>query len=225
MFQVKICGITSVDDARWARDAGADAIGLNFFPPSPRCIERDLAHRIVEAVGGQLLVVGVFVNAPLAEMEDLADTLPLHFIQLHGDEPAESLSHLSPRNIIRAFRLREGDETSITSYLARCSRLGTMPSASLIDAFKQGIYGGTGIIGNWGIMRKLKILDKEILRVLAGGLRPDNVEQAIREARPDAVDVAGGVESSPGRKDPSQMRAFMEAARRGWREVETGEDA
>ncbi len=216
MFQVKICGITTVDDARSARDAGADAIGLNFYPPSPRCIARDLAERIVAAVADQVAVVGVFVNAPILEMTELADKLPLHFIQLHGDEPAECLADLSPRRVIRAFRLRKGGESSVCDYLASCGRLSTLPSAILLDAYQQGKYGGTGSLVDVKAVGRLGCLGGGVLTVLAGGLTPENVERMIRETRPDAVDVAGGVESSPGRKDRHKMQSFVAAAKRAF---------
>ncbi len=216
MFRIKICGITTVDDALIARDAGADAIGLNFYPQSPRYIHPEQAQRIAAALGNSLHLVGVFVNVPVSEVQRLADSLPLHFVQLHGDEPAEHIGELAPRPVIRAFRLRDADLSPIADYMERCRQLATLPSSILVDAFQPGIFGGTGKTVDWGTMADLAFMERDLHTILAGGLRPDNVEQAIAVARPDAVDVAGGVERSPGRKDPLKVRLFVDAALRGF---------
>ncbi len=224
MFQIKICGVTSVDDARMVRDAGADAIGLNFFQQSPRYVAPDVARQIVNAVGGDLQIVGVFVNAALADMRQLAADLPLHLIQLHGDETVELSRDLVPHKFIRAFRLCEGDTATIATYFSDCRKLGLAPSAILIDAYQRGKYGGTGKTVNWDALTKIREIANGVDIVLAGGLVPGNVAEAIGLARPDGVDVAGGVESSPGHKDGGAVESFVTAARRAFQQLSAGQD-
>lgn len=197
--RVKICGITRPEDAEAAITLGADFIGLNFYPPSPRALERETARRVRDAIGNHCAVVGVFVNAERSHVEACRQTLQLDFIQFHGDEADEALSGW-PVPVIRALRLRTEDR--LTS-IAR----GTADYA-LIDAFTPGIYGGTG--------RRLaldRIAGADLSRVfVAGGLSPDNVGAAVA-LKPFAVDVAGGVESAPGIKDHDKLRSFIANAK------------
>ncbi|MFO7903916.1 MAG: phosphoribosylanthranilate isomerase [Planctomycetota bacterium] len=220
MFRVKICGITTVAEAEAVVDAGADAIGLNFYPKSPRCIDPATAEEIVSAVGGRLGIVGVFVNASTGQMARLADQLPLDYIQLHGDEPTGQLSELAPRRAIRALRLRRDHEDSIAEFLTAARTSGAPPAAILVDAYQQGSFGGTGTIVNWGQVKDLKARLGDCALILAGGLHPTNIRDAIHQTACDGVDVASGVELRPGVKDIGKMRQFVITAMEALGEVE-----
>jgi len=218
MFRVKICGITNIADAKMAAEAGADAIGLNFYPPSKRFVGPSVARQIAAAVPPEVVTVGVFVNSPIENIRRIVDAegVRLDLIQLHGDEPPEFLLELARMlsiPVLRAFRLGPEGGQFLVRYLHECSRLGCGPRMILVDAYCSGSYGGTGQRADWVAVQNLA---REGLPpvVLAGGLTPENVAEAIGAARPAAVDVAGGVESSPGHKDPRLVRAFVEAARR-----------
>jgi phosphoribosylanthranilate isomerase len=213
MFRVKICGITSVDDARAVAAAGADAVGLNFYPKSPRCITLEKAWQIVDAVPAGMVKVGVFVNATAEEVCCTFDELGLGLIQLHGDEPPIYLAELGGRPVMRAFRLGEAGLGPLHEYLDRCRQLKCMPRLVLIDACVEGRYGGTGQVADWQALSGYPFETDDPPLVLAGGLTPENVAEAIHIVRPAAVDTASGVESSPGRKDPAAVRAFVRAAR------------
>jgi phosphoribosylanthranilate isomerase len=231
MFHVKICGITTLHDARIAASAGADAVGLNFFPKSPRCISQEMAKEIVAALPQRVLRVGLFVNASAADICRVFDRLPLDFIQLHGDEPPEFLGQLGNRPVMRAFRVggNPGDASSarlqpVFDYLDRCREKNVLPAAVLLDAFAKNVYGGSGALTDWTTAaeyaattrdrkdRRGQPQPKNPPLVLAGGLTAANVAEAIRAVRPAAVDVASGVELSPGRKDPTAVAAFVRAA-------------
>lgn len=212
MFQIKICGITNVDDAQTAADAGADAIGLNFYSGSSRFIARDKARAIVNAVGDRVCKVGVFVNAPVDEVIAISDELHLDLIQLHGDEPPDMLRALSPRKVMKAFRIGEAGLAPVRAWFEACTRMSLFPERVLLDAFRPGQYGGTGQIVDWPTAATYARTPGLPPLVLAGGLTPANVAEAIHAVKPAAVDTAGGVESSPGVKDAAKMRAFIEAA-------------
>jgi phosphoribosylanthranilate isomerase len=216
MFQVKICGITNVLDARAVAAAGADAVGLNFYGKSPRAVDPDLARRIVAALPERIAKVGLFVNAQPEEIRRWCDSLGLDLVQLHGDEPPELLAGLAPRRLIRAFRVGPQGFAPVADYLARCRQLGAALEAILIDAHVEGAYGGTGEVADWSAVGRFVAEGKAPPVVLAGGLTPDNVAQAIRTASPVAVDTASGVESSVGRKDPALVESFVRRARRAF---------
>jgi len=199
MVKVKICGITSVDDARLAVQYGADAIGLNFYPHSPRYVDLAKAEKIREAVPSGVWCVGVFVNAPRSAVEEIVSCLHLDAIQFHGDEKEEELKGWG-RKVIRAFRLRGGE---LPSQVLACGA-----DYLLIDAYEESKYGGTGQTLSWDALGDLP---RDRL-ILAGGLTPENVAQAVRAVRPLAVDVASGVETSPGKKDPHKLEAFISHA-------------
>jgi len=213
MFHVKICGITSVDDAQVAIRAGADALGLNFYRKSARAIDVQMARQIGNRVPHGVTKIGVFVNADPVEVSHTFYEAGLDAVQLHGDEPPEYLLRLGDLPIIRAFRLGEGRLDDVDAYLQQCSRLGVPSRMILVDAFSADAYGGTGKTVDWPRLaadcqqRQLPPL------VLAGGLTPENVADAIRLVHPAAVDVASGVEQRPGRKDPDRVRQFVAAAR------------
>jgi len=213
LFVVKICGITTATDARMAASAGADAIGLNFYQPSSRYVSPARASSIVRDLPPSVAKVGVFVELSAADVMRISNEVGLDIVQLHGDESPEMLDRLRPMRVIRAFRVRDGDEETIPRYLDRCQQLKCLPEAILLDAFRPGQFGGTGATLNWQSLTGTRDLLSEIPMVLAGGLTADNVIQAIETIGPDAVDTASGVEKRPGEKDESLVRQFVTAAR------------
>jgi phosphoribosylanthranilate isomerase len=210
-FRIKICGITTIDDARMVAEAGADAIGLNFYPRSPRCVAMDEAARIAAAVPG-VVKVGLFVDATAREICGKFDELKLDVIQLHGNEPPEFLPRLGDRPVVRAFRLGPGGVTPVLDYLDECRALGCLPELILVDAYTPGLPGGTGQLSDWSTAAALASEMECPPVVLAGGLVAENVQEAISAVRPAAVDTASGVESAPGRKDRAKVEAFVRAA-------------
>lgn len=214
MFQIKICGITSVKDARFASLAGADAIGLNFYDQSPRYLDPAAADAMIPGIPAKVAKVGVFVNAEHDEIDAIAQRLDLDYVQLHGDEPPDFLGHFSSRKVIRAFRLGDDGFTPISAYLQECERLGRRPDALLLDAQRAGEYGGTGQTIDWSAVASHRELLGDLPLVLAGGLTPYNIAEALAAVRPAAVDVASGVESAPGVKDLLLMRAFCSNAQK-----------
>lgn len=213
MFRVKICGITTVEDGLRAARAGADAVGLNFFPGSPRFVSREAARGIVAALPGGVARVGVFVNADLSELVKTAGAVGLDMIQLHGDEPPAVVGQLAPRTVIRAFRCRDAGLAPVRQYLDECRRSGRLPESVLLDAYSPEKYGGTGHCLDWPSVRGAREQLGGLPIVLAGGLTAENVGAAITAAHPAAVDTAGGVESAPGVKDEEKLVAFVAAAR------------
>src|SRR5262245_45981979 len=209
-LRVKICGLTSVEDIRAVADAGADAIGLNFHAPSPRYVDPHAAGPLIRALPPFLSAVGVFVEQPVRQMCALAYQLGLRSIQWVGREPP--LEDTYPFGLIAAFRVQHAaDLEAIRTYVERMRTAGRAPAAVLIDAHVPGQYGGTGKIAPWELLAGF---DPGAPLILAGGLTPENVTEAIRIVRPYGVDVASGVESSPGRKDPEKVRRFVEAVHR-----------
>ena len=222
MFRIKICGITNVDDALAVVRAGADAVGLNFYARSPRYIALDTARRIVAALPKEMVKVGLFVNADPADICRVCDDLGLDLIQLHGDEPPELLAQLGERPVMRALRLGAKGFQAVFDYLRRCQELAAMPSLTLLDSLIPGEYGGTGKTADWTAAKQYVAESGLPPLVLAGGLTPANVADAIRAVRPAAVDTASGVESSPGRKDPAAVAAFVRAAREAFPTIGSG---
>jgi len=213
---VKVCGVTDVGNALACIQAGADYLGLNFHPPSPRSLTVDQAGSIASALGSKAELVGLFVDRPILDVAAILLEIPeIRTIQLHG---SEDLTYLEvcrslpnrPR-IIRAFRLRDADDVaSMTAYLEAAAQRQAGPDAILVDAFVSGQLGGTGHSIPFDLLDQLPGHPRLIL---AGGLNPANVEERVRRVRPWMVDVAGGVESSPGWKDPERVAAFVQAAR------------
>jgi phosphoribosylanthranilate isomerase len=203
MFRVKICGITNWEDARHAIEAGCDALGFNFYPRSPRYITPQAAATIRGRMPKEIAAVGVFVNAAPSVIAELAGALHLNFAQLHGEElPAAARVVGRATPVIKAFRVGPR---------FRAARVAKYPAtAFLLDGAPAngGPRGGSGRTFDWSLARRAAEFGPI---VLAGGLTPLNVAQAIRAARPAAVDVASGVESAPGRKDPRKLRAFLDA--------------
>ena len=215
VFRIKICGITNVGDALEAVDAGADAIGLNFYRGSKRCVSVAETRQIVDAIGNRADKIGVFVNESADQIRQTCRDTGLHLIQLHGHEPPEFLRLLNQdHEIIRARRLDERGVSAIKDDLQACSDLaGFCPDAILVDAAASGQFGGTGHVVDWQQLANYRAVLGDIPLILAGGLLPANVAEAIRIVRPHAVDAASGVESTPGRKDSAKMRDFVAAAR------------
>ncbi len=212
LFRVKICGIANVQDAVTVAGARADAVGLNFYTGSPRYVTPDNAREIAAALPSNVAKVGVFVNSPIDEVANLFDQVGLDIVQLHGDESPEMLSSLAPRPVVRAFRCRESGFQPLIEYVSLCRDMGHAPMAVLVDAYQPGSYGGTGAVADWAAVSELAQDLADMPIVLAGGLRPENVAEAIRVARPAAVDTASGVESSPGQKDAERVGKFIRNA-------------
>lgn len=197
---VKICGITRAQDARLAENLGAWAIGLNFYEKSPRAVAPADAWNIRRKLAPTTQAIGVFVNWKPEVMLYLVHALQLTAVQLHGHETPKKLNYLEDDlPTIKAFRVGPGFATSSFRQFRRASYF-------LLDAAKRGEFGGTGRTFNWSIAQKAAAKHKIIL---AGGLTPENVGEAILTARPFAVDVASGVESRPGIKDPGKLRDFF----------------
>ncbi len=219
MFRIKICGITNVEDALAAADAGADTIGLNFYPQSPRCVDAMAASTILKVSPPQLSRVAVFVNERIEKLNQLIATLAsdaatgLHAIQLHGDEQPAYCAQVRAKYLIRARRFTDQGLSAIAADLEVCEKLRRVPDAVLIDSATPGQYGGTGNSVSWLGLADYRRWLHNVPLILAGGLTPDNVAEAIRIVRPHGVDVASGVESAPGKKDPAKVRDFVAAAR------------
>ncbi len=206
MFRIKICGITSAEDAAASASLGADAIGINFYKGSRRYVPPAEAPPIVAAVRGRVAVVGVFVNESPAGIADVCRALGIEVVQLSGDEPPSLAARLAFRRIKAVHVGKERKGFPFSEYPCE---------AFLLDAHVPGEFGGTGRVLDW------KNLGTEAVPpgkpwILAGGLTPGNVEDAIRLARPDGVDVAGGVETSPGKKDREKLKSFIRNAKKGF---------
>jgi len=198
----KICGITRVEDALAAVEAGADAIGLVFYAKSPRAVSVQQARAIVAALPPFVTSVGLFVDASRCELVEILDAVPLDLLQFHGDETPDECDHYG-RPYIKALRVKPGDD--IAAQVARYANA----RGVLLDTFVPGIPGGTGEAFDWSLVPAQ--LSKPV--ILAGGLTAANVAQAIEKVRPFAVDISGGVESAKGIKDATKIHAFMEAVR------------
>jgi phosphoribosylanthranilate isomerase len=206
--RVKICGITRLGDARLAVELGAAALGFNFYPPSPRYIAPRTAAEVVRQLPPFVMAVGVFADEPDAEhVVTVAGEARVTAIQLHGPRFPQSLRALEGLQLIRAVAVREGFKPEELG--------GVKASAFLLDTFDPNLRGGTGKTFDWSLAREAKRYGPI---VLAGGLTPENVAEAIRQVRPFAVDVAGGVELAPGVKDPEKLRAFFAAVAEADRE-------
>lgn len=213
-MKIKICGITCLDDALLAARAGADAIGLNFYPETHRRVTPDRAAEIVRALPPFVEPVGLFVNASAAEIRRIAGLVGLRCLQLHGDEPPGLLVELAEFFLIRAFRVGSDDLDALAPALDGCARAGRLPNAVLVDAHVDGKYGGTGTPVSWSTLASDYDRESWPPLILAGGLTPENVAEAIEQVRPWAVDVASGVEGDvPGRKSPERIEAFIREAR------------
>ena len=210
---IKICGITSLADARLVAQAGANAIGLNFYSPSPRSIGIEAAREIVQSIPPYVDPVGLFVNLPPAEIREAAQTLGIRTLQLHGDISPELVAELREFSVMPAFSLSDEDSIlKILEFVSACDRLGRVPCAILLDAHSPEKFGGTGQVAPWPLARTL-VERCPVPVTLAGGLTPKNVAEAVRTVRPWGVYVASGVEVAPGRKEAYRVRKFVEEVR------------
>ena len=200
--QIKVCGLTQPDDARACVEAGVHAIGLVFYPPSPRCVSEQTARDITDVLPDDVVPVGVFVDESYDHVMQCITNCRLTAVQLHGNESPDLVDQLM-RNDVRVIKalfhgkqptLKEADRFRPRAYLAECAG-GTLP-------------GGNALRWDW---RMAQSIGRHIPVILAGGLTPDNVTEALQDALPDAVDVSSGVEISPGRKDIFKVRAFVKA--------------
>lgn len=202
--KVKICGITNWPDARRAIAEGADFLGFNFYPESPRYVAPAKAKQIVRRLPSKISAVGVFVNEDEEKMLEIARTVGIDALQLHGDETPAAVARLRRSlPVIKAIRVRK---SSATGQLQRYKTA----TALLLDGFDSARRGGAGKTFDWNVARQAKRYGRIFL---AGGLTPENVGEAIRAARPYAVDVCSGVEAHPGKKDPKRVKDLMRAAK------------
>ncbi|HSB70590.1 MAG TPA: phosphoribosylanthranilate isomerase [Candidatus Methylomirabilis sp.] len=202
MTRVKICGITTAEDAAEAAEAGADALGFIFVPGTPRAVLPEAVERIVADLPPFITTVGVFADRPLQELLGIVARCRLQAVQLHGEEPAD-VARSIPLRVIKGIRVKDAESLRpIGSYPAH---------AFLLDAFVEGMPGGTGSVIPWDLAARAK---GPAPIILSGGLRPENVDRAIRLVHPYAVDVSSGVEMRPGRKDRQKVREFIAAVRR-----------
>ena len=205
-LRIKICGVTTPEDVRLCAEAGADAVGINFHPTSPRFVDPRLAQPVLRAVPALMSAVGVFVAQPFRQVCAIAYQLGLSGVQWYGD-PREAVDPF-PFALIAAYRIK--DRRSLDDITAYRESVAHKPAAILVDAFVEGEHGGTGKQAPWELLPDFK---PDVPLILAGGLTPENVGDAIRAVRPAGVDVASGVESAPGRKDLEKVRQFIASAR------------
>jgi phosphoribosylanthranilate isomerase len=204
MTRIKICGLTTPADAELLAELGVEAVGLNFYPQSPRCVSPSQARELVRHLGPFLAPVGVFVSDDWPHIQHTASETGLRAVQTYSDSPPPA--PLSPFAHVPAFRVKSAaDLNHIRQFVTACQ-----PSAVLVDSFVAGEMGGTGHKAPWEL---LVHFDPGVPLILAGGLTPDNVADAIRLVKPWGVDVASGVEASPGVKDAAKVRAFVAAVR------------
>src|SRR5215470_10642567 len=198
VVKLKVCGLTSLEDARTAIECGAEYLGFNFYQKSPRYIAPPSARAIIQRLPDDIVCVGVFVNE--SRPEDVVEILRIsgaRMAQLHGDESPDYCASVGTERVIKALRIGDDfDARRVLDYPA---------SAILLDAFDAKLYGGTGRTANWAVAREAARLTRVFL---AGGLSPDNIVEAIHAVEPFAVDVNSGVESAPGRKDASKLEAL-----------------
>jgi phosphoribosylanthranilate isomerase len=205
MTIIKICGIKKLRDAISAIEAGADMLGFNFYTKSPRYIEKNSCAEITLVLKREyphIKLVGVFVNSSADEVKDILQTCSIDLAQLHGDESVEKLNALDGK-AFKAFRLS-------TDFVTDSRMVTDFEPAFLVDAAVKDVYGGSGVKADWSIAAELA---KKYKFLLAGGLTPENVGDAVKQVKPWGVDVASGVESSPGVKDEAKMFEFVKAVR------------
>lgn len=201
MVKVKICGITNLEDALAAVEAGADALGFNFYSKSPRCVDPEKVSKIVRSLPPFILKVGIFVNENPDKIEEIMRKTGMDLVQLHGDESPHDCERFG-RKAVKALRARQKQDEAL-GYPS--------VSALLLDTFQEGSYGGTGKSFDWGLAEPFKKAAKPI--ILSGGLDPDNVTDAIRKVRPYAVDACSLLEDKPGKKNHERVRLFIKRAK------------
>jgi len=202
MTEIKVCGITNLEDASFAAECGADALGFIFYSRSPRYVAPERAKKIIEKLPDRVAKVGVFVNQELQKVKKTVEFCDLDLVQLHGDESPEYCRQFPSSLLIKAFSSRRAsDLRGLRNYPVR---------AIVVDTYDPLRYGGTGKRSNWRLAVKVKETHSLIL---AGGLNTGNIREAIDIVAPHAVDINSGVESSPGRKDHKKVRAIIEIVR------------
>lgn len=207
--RAKICGITRIEDIQAAVASGVDAIGLVFYPPSPRSVTTEQAKLLVEYIPAYVQVVGLFVNASAEEINQVLAQVPLDVLQLHGDESPTNCQYIAEQTKRRWYKaIQVKPDLDIIKTIVEYQAAGA--SAMLLDAWHPELKGGTGHAFDWAQFPKL-----DIPLILAGGLNPDNVEDAIQTTHAYAVDVSGGVESSKGIKNQQLMQRFIQGVQRG----------
>ncbi len=212
MIPVKICGITTPEDAMLCARAGARALGFVYYGRSPRAISPGESREIARSLPKRVKVVGVFVNSSAEAVMEVAERVGLDMVQLSGDEPPEEVAKIKGVRVIKAFRLaRVQDLEQIREYTEHVH-------AVLVDAATRGFYGGTGIKADWELARLVKKFGKPV--ILAGGLNGANVARALREVKPAGIDVCTGVEKYPGFKDPRKLKALFDAVKGYYRHLE-----
>ena len=199
--RVKICGITNLEDACHAAACGADALGLVFYPGSPRFIEPELARRIIAELPPLVTTVGLFVNESPVRIREVVALCGLDTVQLHGDERPDQCSY-PPCRVIKALRLHDRMEDGVYA--------GYRVAALLLDAYVPQQFGGTGQRCDW---QRAAVIAARHRVILAGGLNPENVAEAVRQVHPYGVDVSSGVEAQPGKKDPLKVARFIRLAK------------
>lgn len=207
--RAKICGIARVEDVQAVADAGCDAIGFVFYPPSPRSVTQAQAEMLVKAVPAYIQVVGLFVNSTADYIQNILKTVPLDILQFHGDESPEQCQAIAQQVGRRWYKaIQVKPDLDVATEIQRYQTAGA--SAVLLDAWHPDLKGGTGHSFDWSTFPQL-----DIPLILAGGLNPDNIEQAIHTTQAYAVDVSGGVESAKGIKDQQLIERFMQGVHRG----------
>ena len=205
MTLVKICGITTLEDAWCAVDAGAGALGFNFYKQSPRYIDPESARKIIDQLPKRILTVGVFVNEESEQVKSAATEAGVVALQLHGDESAEYCAELRDWYVIKVFCVGEDfDPSVVVDYPVK---------AVMIDARHKTLRGGTGLLSDWSVARRIRELGKPLF--LAGGLSPGNVREAITVVKPYAVDACSALEEHPGKKNQGRVAEFVRAVNEG----------
>ena len=214
---VKVCGIRDRKTARDVAEIGVDAIGLNFYSGSPRSVAADEAMEISKILPAEVTKVGVFVNHSLSDVESLATQCRLDIVQLHGDEAPAYFVELQRRlpqiRLIRAWRMSSDGLEGLKTFLDECDRQKLSLAACLVDAHVSGLFGGSGKTVPWEQLASEYRREEWPPLILAGGLTPDNIAEAISSVHPWGVDVASGVESAPGVKNQGLVRQFLLNAR------------
>ncbi len=199
--RIKFCGITQLEDANTAMQLGVDALGFNFYSQSSRYITTEIAASIVKAMPAFLSCCGVFVNHDAKAIEQVLQTVPLHVLQFHGDEPADFCRQFN-KPYIKAIRV-QGQQDIFTAEM-------DYPDAQalLLDTYVKDQYGGTGEQFNWQLVPA--VTERKLAYILAGGLRVNNIVTALQQVQPYAIDIAGGIEAAPGKKAPTLMKQIIE---------------
>ena len=214
---IKICGLKDTDTASQIAALRPDAVGLNFFAKSPRSVDVSTAESIVAALPHSVESVGLFVNHPLDDVLEITSRCAIGTAQLHGDEPPEFLAELKAKRpnlkLLRAFRVGDEGCGDVANYLTRCRDLNVCLAGCLIDARVEGAYGGTGHTAPWDLLADQYDAARWPRLIVAGGVTPGNVAEAIRITAPFGVDVASGVESAKAVKDIDLVKEFIAAAR------------